>query len=53
MNYDLHMLLRKIYMLVFKLDCDTCRHYDGRFGEDCCFECERSVRAMKYERRGT
>lgn len=43
--------VRKLFMLISKRDCDTCNHYDGRFGEDCCFECERSIKAKKYERR--
>lgn len=53
MKYELYILLRKIHMRVFQKNCSTCIHYDGRFGEDCCFECERSIRAVNYERSRT
>lgn len=50
MRYELHMSLRKLYMKFFKKSCDSCKHYDGRFGEDCCFRCERSIKAVGYDR---
>lgn len=51
MKYDLHMLLRKIIMRWTGKRCDACRHYDGRFGDDTCFTCERSIKAVEYERK--
>lgn len=45
--------VRKFIMWVMKRHCGTCVHYDGRFGEECCFECERSIAGDRYERRGT
>lgn len=51
MRYELHMFLRKIYMGLTKKSCTTCRHYDGRFGEDICFYCERTKRVAYYDRR--
>lgn len=53
MNYAIHMAVRNMYMRLSRKRCSTCMHYDGAFGENCCFECERSIRAVKYERRGT
>lgn len=53
MKYEVQMLIRKLFMLYENKDCDTCEHYDGRFGEDCCFQCERSIRAVRYERERT
>ena len=50
MRYELHMFFRKLYMSVTGKSCDTCRHYDGRFGDDDCFQCERSIRAVGYDR---
>lgn len=51
MRYQMHMMLRKIYMGVLRKDCCTCKHFDGRFGEDCCFRCEHSIRAVEYDRK--
>lgn len=53
MRYKPHMIFRKLYMSVTGKNCDTCRHYDGRFGDDDCFQCEHSIRAVEYERRRT
>lgn len=49
-KYHLIKNLRRLYVRLSGRDCDTCRHYDGRFGEDCCFRCERSVKAVNYDR---
>lgn len=49
MRYELHMFFRKL-MSVTRKKCDTCRHYDGRFGDDGCFLCERSIKAVEYDR---
>ncbi|WP_164473108.1 hypothetical protein [Clostridium sp. E02] len=51
MKYDLHMFLRKIITWLSGKNCGTCRHYDGRFGDESCFSCERSIKAVEYERR--
>lgn len=53
MRYEIMMLLKRLCMRFSKRDCDTCRHYDGKFGDDCYFECEHSIKAIGYERRGT
>lgn len=26
-------------------------HYDGSFGDDTCFKCERGIKAVGYERK--
>jgi len=44
-------LMRKIVMWCLRRSCGTCLHYDGRFGEDCCFECERTIDAPWYQER--
>lgn len=49
-KYHLIKLIRGLFVLASGRKCDTCRHYDGRFGEDCCFRCERSIRAVDYDR---
>lgn len=51
LKYDLHMLLRKVVMRLAGISCGTCRHYDGSFGDDTCFPCEQSIKAVGYERR--
>ena len=51
MKYDLHMFLRKIVMWWTEKSCDTCKHYNGRFGDNTCFTCERSIKAVGYERK--
>lgn len=51
MTYELHMWLRKIIMEANKKSCSTCSHYDGKFGDDKCFSCLCTVRAVEYERR--
>lgn len=51
MNYEIHMAMRNVYMRIFRKKCSTCVHYDGTFGDDSCFSCERSIRAVNYERR--
>lgn len=38
-------------MRALRKSCDACQHYDGRYGEDCCFQCERDIRAIQYERK--
>lgn len=48
---SLRYKLRRVYMIIRKMDCDSCIHYDGRFGDDECFRRERSVTADGYERR--
>lgn len=53
MRYELHMFFRKLYMSVTGKCCDTCRHYDGRFGDDDCFQCEQSIGAVGYDKRGS
>lgn len=53
MRYELHMFFRKSYISGTRRDCDTCRHYDGRFGDDHCFQCERSIKAVGYDKRGS
>lgn len=50
MKYVIHILLRKIIMWWTGKSCSTCKHYDGSFGDDTCFPCERSVKAVGYER---
>ena len=52
-TYELHMWLRKIIMEANKKSCSTCSHYDGKFGDDKCFSCLCTVRAVEYERRTT
>ena len=49
-KYHLIKNLRQLYAWLSGRDCDTCQHYDGRFGEDCCFRCERSIKAVNYDR---
>ena len=51
MKYALHMLLRKIVMWWTEKNCGSCKHYNGRFGDDTCFTCERSIKAVGYDRR--
>ena len=51
MKYDLYILLRKIIMWWTRKSCGTCKYYDGRFGDDTCFPCELSVKAVGYERK--
>jgi hypothetical protein len=51
MGYNLHMFLRKITIWWTGRNCGTCKHYDGRLGDDTCFLCERSVKAVGYERK--
>lgn len=48
---SLRYKLRRVYMILRKRDCDECIHYDGRFGDEECSLCERSVTAVGYERR--
>ena len=48
---SLRYKLRRVYMILRKIDCDKCIHYDGRFGDEECLSCERSVTAVDYERR--
>ena len=50
MSYDIRMLLRKIFTVLFRRKCQMCLFYDGRFGCDECFECEKSITAVNYER---
>ena len=49
-KYHLIKNLRRLYVRLSGRNCDTCRHYDGRFGEDCCFQCERNIKAVNYDR---
>lgn len=52
MNYiNLQYKLRRLYMIIRKIDCDDCIHYGRGFGDEECFHCERSVTADGYERR--
>lgn len=51
MEYKIHMFIRSLYMAVFKKSCATCIYYDGNFGCDCCFKCERNKRAKQYVKR--
>lgn len=51
MSYNLHRLLQKIIMWWIGKNCETCKHYDGSFGDDTCFNCERSIKAVGYERK--
>lgn len=51
MIYNLHIFFRNIIMRLIRKNCDSCRHYDGRFGDDTCFTCERSIKAVEYERK--
>lgn len=51
MRYELHMFLRRIYMKLHRKSCKACKHYDGRFGDDECFECQYSKKAACYEKR--
>ena len=51
MRYNLHMFLRKIVMQWTRKNCGTCKHYDGRFGDESCFPCDRSIKAVEYERK--
>ncbi|MFR3727686.1 hypothetical protein [Lacrimispora sp.] len=51
MKYNLHMLLRKIVMRWTGKRYGSCKHYDGRFGDNTCFACERSIKAVGYERK--
>lgn len=53
MGYDMRMFLRKIFVSILKRKCSTCVFYDGRFGSDECFDCEKSMTAVNYERRRT
>ncbi len=53
MRYRIHRFLRKLYMRLIRKSCDTCCHYDGRYGEDECFRCERTIRAVEYDKRRT
>lgn len=48
---SLRYKLRRVYIMIRKIDCDKCIHYDGRFGDEECLSCERSVTAVGYERR--
>lgn len=48
---SLRYKLRRVYMIIRKIDCDKCIHYDGLFGDEECLPCERSVTAVGYERR--
>ena len=50
MNYEKRMFLRKIFTTIFFRKCNTYLFYDGRFGCDECFECEKSITAVNYER---
>lgn len=50
MSYDTKMFLRKIFTTIFRRRCRTCLYYDGSFGCDGCFECEKSITAVNYER---
>lgn len=50
MRYKLHMFLLKLYIGISRKSCDTCKHYDGRFGDDCCFRCERSIKVVEHDR---
>jgi len=50
MRYEVHRFIRKIIMRIIWKNCITCTHYDRKFGQDCCFECERSVKAVNYDR---
>lgn len=52
-TYELHMWLRKIIMEANKKSCSTCSHYDGKFGDDKCFNCLCTIKAVEYERRTT
>lgn len=52
MKFELHMFFRRLFMIFFRKNCDSCVHYDGKFGSDKCFECERSIEAVGYEQRG-
>ncbi len=51
MRYNLHRLLRKIITWRSGKTCGTCKHYDGKFGDESCFSCERSIKAVGYERK--
>ncbi|MGL6199885.1 MAG: hypothetical protein ACRC3H_13235 [Lachnospiraceae bacterium] len=51
MKYELHRALRKLVIKITGRKCSSCNHYDGRFGQDCCFECERSIKVVNYDRR--
>lgn len=53
MRFDVFSLIRRIFMLCKRMNCDTCIHYDGRYGDDSCFNCEHSIMAVEYERRRT
>lgn len=47
-KYKIYQLLKAVYARLSGKSCGTCMHYDGVFGEDCCFECERSVTTKGY-----
>ncbi len=49
MNYEIRCFLRKVITTILRRRCKTCIYYDGRFGVDCCFECEKSITAVNYE----
>lgn len=51
MNYETRMILRKIVTTLLRRRCNTCLYYDGSFGCDKCFECEKSISAVNYECR--
>lgn len=48
---QMRYFLRTIFMKISGRNCDSCVHYDGKFGEDCCFQCEYSITGEHYERR--
>lgn len=50
MSYEMRMFLRGIFTTLFRRKCKRCLFYDGRFGCDECFECEKSITAVNYER---
>ena len=52
MRYRILELIRIVYLKLANKDCDTCKHYNGKFGDDYCFECLGTIKAVNYEFRG-
>jgi len=48
--FEMHEWLRRLFMAA---EGKSCVNYDGRFGNDTCFECLCNMRANGYERRNT
>ena len=52
MPFEIHEWLRRLFMAAEGKSCKTCVNYDGRFGNDTCFECLCNMKANGYESIG-